>query len=66
MDCPKCANGVAGSLKSLKGVKTADVSVEKGQAVVVYEDTEVRPDQLKKRNLLVQNTKDAATRQLAL
>ena len=45
MDCPKCANGVAGSLKSLKGVKTADVSVEKGQAVVVYEDTEVRPDQ---------------------
>lgn len=49
MDCQKCANGVAGSLKSLKGVKSADVSVEKAQAVVVYEDADVTLDQLKTR-----------------
>jgi len=49
MTCPKCANGVAGSLKSLKGVKAADVSVEKSQAIVVYEDIEVTLDQLTKR-----------------
>ena len=49
MDCPSCAKGVAGSLKSLKGVKAAEVSVAKAQAVVVYEDTEVTLDQLKKR-----------------
>lgn len=49
MDCPKCANGVAGSLKSLKGVKSAEVSVEKAQATVVYEDTQVTLAQIKKR-----------------
>lgn len=49
MDCPSCASGLAGSLKSLKGVKTADVSIEKSQATVVYEDTQVTPEALKKR-----------------
>ncbi len=49
MDCPSCAKGVAGSLKALPGVKSADVSVEKAQAVVVYEDTQVTLEQLKKR-----------------
>lgn len=49
MDCPACAKGVAGSLKALKGVKAADVSVEKAQAVVVYDDAQVTLDQLKKR-----------------
>lgn len=49
MDCPSCAKGVAGSLKSLKGVKAADVSVEKAHAVVTYEDTEVTLEQLRKR-----------------
>ncbi len=49
MDCQRCATGVAGSLKSLKGVKIAEVSVEKAQAIVVYEDTQVTLEQIKKR-----------------
>lgn len=49
MDCPACANGVAGSLKSLKGVKSADVSVKDGQATVTYDDSQVSLEQVKKR-----------------
>lgn len=49
MDCPSCAKGVAGSLQAVKGVKSADVSVEKAQAVVVYDDAQVTLEQLKKR-----------------
>ena len=41
MDCQACANGVAGSLKALKGVKSVDVSVKAGQATVTYEDSQV-------------------------
>ena len=33
----------------MKGVKTAEVSLEKAQAMVVYEDTQVSLDALKKR-----------------
>ncbi len=47
MDCQACANGVAGSLKSLKGVKSADVSVKSGQATVTYEDSRVGIEQIK-------------------
>ena len=49
MSCPTCAKGVAGSLQALKGVKSADVSVDKAQAVVVYDDAQVTVEQLKKR-----------------
>ena len=49
MDCQACANGVAGSLKSLKGVKSADVSVKAGQATVTYEDSQVGIEQIKKQ-----------------
>jgi copper chaperone len=49
MDCQMCANGVAGSLKSLKGVKSAEVSVKKAQAVVVYDDRQVTLAQIKKQ-----------------
>lgn len=47
MTCQMCANGVAGSLKSRKGVKSADVSVKAAQAVVVYNDKDVTLAQLK-------------------
>jgi copper chaperone CopZ len=49
MSCPMCANGVAGSLKQLKGVKSADVSVKKAQAVVVYNDKDVTLAQIKQQ-----------------
>ncbi len=49
MTCQMCANGVAGSLKSLKGVKSAVVSVKKAQAVVVYNDQQVTLAQIKKQ-----------------
>lgn len=49
MMCQMCANGVAGSLKSLKGVKSAEVSVKDGQASVTYDDGQVSLGQLKKQ-----------------
>ena len=49
MTCQMCANGVAGSLKVLKGVKSADVSVKKAQAIVVYDDQQVTLAQIQKQ-----------------
>lgn len=49
MDCPMCARGLEGSLKSLPGVKSAVVSVENAEAVVVYEDREVTAERLARR-----------------
>ncbi len=49
MSCQICANGVAGSLKQLKGVKNADVSVKDAQAVVTYDDQQVTLAQIKKQ-----------------
>jgi copper chaperone CopZ len=49
MSCQMCANGVAGSLKQLKGVKSAEVSVKGAQAVVVYDDEHVTVAQIKKQ-----------------
>ena len=49
MTCQACANGVAGSLKSLKGVKSADVSVKDAQAVVTYDDGQVTVDEIKRQ-----------------
>lgn len=48
MDCQSCANGLAGSLKSLKGVKTAQVSLKPGQATVIYDDSLIGLDGIKK------------------
>jgi copper chaperone CopZ len=49
MTCQMCANGVAGSLKELKGVRSAEVSVKDAQAVVVYDDEQVTVAQIKKQ-----------------
>lgn len=49
MSCQMCANGVAGSLKQLKGVKSAEVSVKDAQAVVAYDDQQVSVAQIKKQ-----------------
>jgi copper chaperone len=49
MSCPMCAQGVAASLKRLKGVEKAEVSVKKAQAVVVYDDHQVTLAEIKKQ-----------------
>lgn len=49
MTCQSCANGVAGSLKQLKGVKSAEVSVKDSQAVVAYDEEQVTVAQIKKQ-----------------
>jgi copper chaperone CopZ len=49
MDCQSCANGLAGSLKSLKGVKTAEVSLKPGQAAVTFDDSLVGLDEIRKQ-----------------
>ena len=49
MSCPMCANGVAGSLKQLKGVKSTEVSLKKAEAVVVYNDKKVTVAELKQQ-----------------
>ena len=49
MSCQMCANGAAASVKNLKGVKSAEVSVKDAQAVVVYDDQQVTVGQIKKQ-----------------
>jgi copper chaperone len=49
MSCQMCANGVAASLKRVKGVESAEVSVKKAQAVVVYNDRQVTLAEIKKQ-----------------
>ena len=47
MTCGACAVSVKASLSRTRGVKTADVSVEKGLATVVYDDSQVNEQQLR-------------------
>ncbi len=47
MTCGACAVSVKRGLEKTKGVKTADVSVEKGLATVVYDDSQVNAQQLR-------------------
>ncbi len=47
MTCGACAAGVKWTLQQTKGVKSATVSLEKKQATVVYEDTQVTEEQLR-------------------
>jgi copper chaperone CopZ len=47
MTCGSCVVAVKKALIETKGVKTADVSLEKGLANVVYEDTQVTEKQLR-------------------
>ncbi len=47
MTCGSCAVAVKKALNTTKGVKRADVSLEKGIATIVYEDTQVTDRQLR-------------------
>jgi copper chaperone CopZ len=46
MTCGSCVAAVKRALSSTKGVKQSVVSLEKGTATVVFEDTQVTPKQL--------------------
>ena len=46
MTCPKCAAGIKNSLTKLKGVKTADVNLDKGCALVAFDPAQVSTKQL--------------------
>jgi len=47
MTCGACAVSVKSSLTKVKGVKSADVSNEKGLATVVYDDNQTNEQQLR-------------------
>lgn len=47
MTCGACAVSVKRSLEKTNGVKAADVSVAKGLATVVYDDSQVNEQQLR-------------------
>ncbi len=47
MTCGSCAVAVKSALTKVKGVKSADVSYEKGRATVVYDDTQTNEQQLR-------------------
>lgn len=46
MTCDKCAATVEKSLTRVKGVSTADVNLDKGTAVVTFDSTRVKSEQL--------------------
>ncbi len=47
MTCDACAVSVKAALQHTRGVRGADVSVEKGLATVVYDDSQVNDQQLR-------------------
>jgi len=47
MTCGACAVSVKSALTKVKGVKSADVSNEKGLAAVVYDDEQANEQQLR-------------------
>lgn len=47
MSCGGCVKSVTGVLEALPGVKKADVSLEKGEAVVSFEPGAVTREQMK-------------------
>ncbi len=47
MTCGACAVSVKRGLEKTKGVKSADVSVEKGLAILSYDDSQVNEQQLR-------------------
>jgi copper chaperone len=46
MSCGGCVKSVTGVLTAMEGVAKADVSLEKGEAVVVFDVTKVQRPQL--------------------
>lgn len=47
MTCGSCVVSVKKALTQTKGVKSADVSLEKAQASIVYDDAQVNEQQLR-------------------
>jgi mercuric transport protein len=47
MTCGACAVSIQSALTKVKGVKSADVSHEKGLATVVYDDEQTNEQQLR-------------------
>ena len=47
MTCGACAVSVKRGLEKTKGIKSADVSAEKGLATVIYDDSQVNERQLR-------------------
>ncbi|HEY0729474.1 MAG TPA: heavy-metal-associated domain-containing protein [Pyrinomonadaceae bacterium] len=50
MKCPKCSGSVAKALKATEGVEEAEVSSEKGEAVIKYDDQKL--DETKLREVI--------------
>jgi copper chaperone CopZ len=48
MYCSACQTKIQHALNKTDGVKSATVSLEKGSAVVTYDDAKVKPDQIVK------------------
>lgn len=48
MSCGACAKGVEARLNDLNGVKSATVSFKEGTATIIYDDTKVSAEELKK------------------
>lgn len=46
MTCNHCVMRVAKALKALPGVQDAQVDLQKGEAVVTYDDTSISPEKL--------------------
>lgn len=47
MKCDHCRQSVESALKGVNGVKSAEVSLEKGEAVVSYDESQTTPQALK-------------------
>jgi mercuric ion binding protein len=62
MTCGACAVSVKRGLEKTEGVKSAEVSAEKGLAIVTYEDSRVTEQQLRdaisKTGFKVETTKE--------
>jgi len=50
MKCAKCSGSVAKALKATEGVETAEVSSDKGEAVIKYDDQKL--DETKLREVI--------------
>jgi copper chaperone CopZ len=47
MKCAKCSSSVSKALKATEGVETAEVSSEKGEAVIKYDDQKLTEAKLR-------------------
>jgi copper chaperone len=46
MTCGHCQMSVANALKGVSGVKTAEVSLEKNQAIVEFKENKTNPEEM--------------------